>query len=67
MMGNELKLCPFCGGEAAIFASEDGGVCVVCTDCLVRTQSYVDSLQSCKTRHAVDKVVSEWNRRVYNG
>lgn len=66
-MPNELKPCPFCGGEATVFVSGEGGVYVICTKCFIRTQTLVDTLAYSKPTNAVYKVVDQWNRRVDNG
>lgn len=63
---NELKPCPFCGGEATVFASSEGGVFVVCMKCQVRTHTLVDTLAYNKPTNAVKKVIEAWNRRVDN-
>lgn len=66
-MANELKFCPFCGGEATVFVSSEGGVFVICMKCQTRTKTLVDSLQYNKPTNAVDKVIEAWNRRVNDG
>lgn len=54
----ELKPCPFCGGEAALYTSENGehGM-VFCEDCEVETPMY----------KGVDNAISAWNRRITDG
>ena len=71
---SELKPCPFCGGEARLFVSENG-VCVKCTNgftkgCGCQTDwftdsNYVDGMEGWrKTKFpAVDKAIVSWNRR----
>lgn len=39
----QLKPCPFCGGEAKYFAYNDGGVCVKCMNCFCQTGVECDS------------------------
>ena len=60
---SDLKPCPFCGGEAMLFVSDEGGVFVVCTKCQTRTKTLVDSLVYNKPTNAVGKVIEAWNRR----
>ena len=59
----ELKPCPFCGGEALLeeFIVRKGfEACVVCTGCLVTmpTSTYDES------EKAARKAIEAWNRRV---
>ena len=69
----ELKPCPFCGGEAKLFVTSNG-VCVKCTEefsmgCGCQTDWYEDvtafgcdgwrKRESC----AVEKAIFAWNRR----
>lgn len=70
----ELKPCPFCGGEARLFVSENG-VCVKCTNgftkgCGCQTDwftdsNYVDGMDGWRKTEfpAVDKAIVSWNRR----
>ena len=62
----ELKPYPFCGSEATVFVSSEGGVFVVCMGCQARTQTLVDSLAYNKPTNAVKKVIEAWNRRADN-
>lgn len=64
-MSNELKPCPFCGGEAKLCETTERegltycGFCFVkCTNCGCRTQMYAD--------YCPDIVKSLWNRRAAN-
>ena len=66
-MAIELKPCPFCGGEANVFVSFEGGVFVICMKCQTRTKTLVDFPKYNKPTNAVDKVIEAWNRRVNNG
>ena len=61
-MSNELKSCPFCGGEAEyaeVSLMFKQGLIVRCTRCGVKTQARESSFDYC----AKDIVSSEWNRR----
>ena len=51
---DDLKRCPFCGGEAKIDTGYHTVFCVWCTSCLVRT-NYEDS---------IEKVIAVWQRRL---
>ena len=60
----ELKRCPFCGGEAKIFASQDGGICVKCVNCYCQTENNCDfNYDECIRNNAFENVVAAWNRR----
>lgn len=68
-MMDELKPCPFCGGEA--FVSEDK---IFCLDCHARIpfESYYygqprELLISKKMENAREKAIEAWNRRAGNG
>lgn len=65
---NELKKCPFCGGEAWIFKTHEGTYAVMheSSDCPITSESYqgnwvYDSLEEAikawNTRKPVDKVI----------
>ena len=62
-----MKPCPFCGGEAMLFASEDGGVIVICRQCKARTKTCIDTLYYSKPTNAVERFIEAWNRRVDDG
>jgi hypothetical protein len=60
----ELKECPFCGGEAKIYSSSDGGICVKCMECGCQSSYDCDlCLDDCLKRNAFEHVVKAWNRR----
>lgn len=74
-MSEELKPCPFCGGEAVIKAvNRNYGLTIwcQCQKCGARTEGYlpntnnedatIDSIENCKNR-----ALEKWNRRVDNG
>ena len=72
---NELKPCPFCGGEARVYVAE-GGVCVMCVEgftknCACRTgwysdDSYINGMDGWRKaeKTAVERAIEAWNRRV---
>ena len=59
----ELKPCPFCGGEARLLVND--GVKVICSKCYVGTMSMKDVMW--QESNAVETVVAAWNRRADNG
>ena len=65
-MPNELKPCPFCGGEAKLVNQKVMGgydySFVRCKKCDIGTQKYEVSTEYCSS----DKAISTWNRRVDN-
>lgn len=50
---NELKPCPFCGGEAKAFSFRDGATIVYCEDCEIETPMFT----------AMKYAIKAWNRR----
>lgn len=54
MTNEELKPCPFCGGEAELF--QEYGWAVSCTSCCVKTLKY----------RIREKAIKAWNRRANN-
>ena len=60
----ELKPCPFCGGEANLFSEEsiDGGYghWVICQSCGAKALTYYDVLYKSKAK---EYAVNTWNRR----
>lgn len=62
-MFEELKPCPFCGGEAVLHVNN--GVMVVCKKCGCRTNTGIDywnPIYGYQSR-SVDEVIEAWNRR----
>lgn len=59
----ELKPCPFCGGEARLLVND--GVRVICSKCYVGTINMTDVMR--QESNAVETVVATWNRRTDNG
>ena len=61
-MSEELKPCPFCGGEAVICETNGlHGAYVFCKTCYSSTDGY----QGINTRRK--KAIEAWNRRVIDG
>lgn len=60
MLNEELKPCPFCGGDAEIVNIEEGenagGSCVCCTRCMASSNVEFEFKEN---------FVSNWNRRAY--
>lgn len=52
----ELKPCPFCGGEAQFWIAYNGTCIVQCTNCCCGTLHYYDAKSPVKA----------WNRRETN-
>lgn len=66
-MDNELKPCPFCGGEAEIAVCEEGKLSVVyCTThyCGFKRYSYNNGDTD---DNAALRLATAWNRRVNDG
>ena len=63
---DELKPCPFCGGKAVLYASENG-ICVICFKCEARSTVRMDSLNYSSPTCATKDVIEAWNRRADNG
>lgn len=64
-MFEELKPCPFCGGEAHLFV--DDGVKVICPACGATSKCLVDCLTGRGVAgNATKAVIEAWNRRVKN-
>lgn len=68
-MNNDLKPCPFCGGEAGIIHDRtiDGNVSfgstrIVCKNCKCQTQEYANDGYYGE-RYSDSDVASIWNRR----
>ena len=49
----ELKPCPFCGGEAEVYAQAFNKYSVICSNCYCVKGSYGTK----------EKAIEEWNRR----
>lgn len=59
----KLKPCPFCGGEAVLFA--DDGVRVMCAECSASTRIERDTITMFDiSGNAVKTVIRVWNERV---
>ena len=58
---NELKPCPFCGGEAAVCFDAFERICVKCTNCGARSESGVKHMNA-NERDAAN-ATAKWNRR----
>lgn len=62
---SDLKRCPFCGGEAKIFAYPSGGICVKCMKCFCQTEAEVDDcIHDCEKFNAYERIIKRWNARV---
>lgn len=58
----ELKPCPFCGGEAVVHVND--GVKVICRKCGASSKCLVDVYsQGRPNGGAIKSVVKAWNRR----
>ena len=56
----DLKLCPFCGGEAVLLV-DNRGVRVECSKCGAQTKPEVDNEER---RGAILFVTEKWNNRI---
>ena len=65
-MPNELKPCPFCGGEAKLYNQKVVGgydySYVQCKKCHIQTACYDISTDYCSSEMATE----DWNRRADN-
>lgn len=64
-MSDELKPCPFCGGEAVLNTESFSGVEVFCIDCIIGTgtrSSIRDAINMWNTRPAEDALKAENER-----
>ena len=58
MLLNELKPCPFCGGEAEMLNYSPKEWLVVCPVCCGMVERW------CETK---EEAITQWNRRTDNG
>jgi len=58
IMTEQLKPCPFCGGEADFDHDDDDWQWIECGKCHVATMSMVSAMDDCKPI-----LVEHWNRR----
>ena len=62
---NELKPCPFCGGNAALYVAPNKGVEAFCYSCNARSGTkYTTENRSFSV--AVQSAIEAWNRRTQN-
>ena len=65
MKSNDLKLCPFCGGEARIIVVEKGIHSIIeCTTCGFMRHSFNNGDTD---DNAALRLATAWNRRVNDG
>ena len=58
----ELKVCPFCGGEAVVYIND--GVRVMCRECGAMSKCLVDGYSQGKPNgNALKAVIEAWNKR----
>ena len=63
---DELKKCPFCGGQAHLFV--DNGIRVICPNCGAGTKIQIDIMTARGVSgNATKAVIDAWNRRADNG
>lgn len=61
-MAENLKPCPFCGGEAEVFEEKGGEVVsIACSECGCGT-AYMSGASS--TEKKIETATQDWNRRV---
>ena len=67
MENNELKPCPFCGGEAVIehFKSRKGYEATI--QCNGKCVLYMVTITHDTEEEAIEAVTKDWNRRAENG
>jgi Lar family restriction alleviation protein len=53
LMPDELKPCPFCGGEAFSMMDDQSNDVIVCATCWAKTDG----------KDTQDQVIAAWNRR----
>ena len=67
---NELRPCPFCGGEAQLKTQEvDYGLCgawVYCTNCQAKT-NYMNTHEMVIHKSSIAQAIEAWNRRADDG
>lgn len=61
MSANDLKRCPFCGGEGEMNIHNDTAY-VLCKSCGGRSPRVIAAVEYC----AIDKACELWNRRATN-
>ena len=65
-MFDELKPCPFCGGQAHLFV--DNGIRVICPSCGAGTKIQIDIMTARGVSgNAITAVIDAWKRRADNG
>ncbi len=67
-MSEELKLCPFCDGEAVVIEEKKENITeiyIMCTKCFCKTDTYI-SVNGRDNEECIEYAVEDWNRRVEN-